>query len=553
MSEFASHGKLPHVPDDITIAEFILDQNHDFRPARPQGTPWFVVEKTGKKIGADEKRTRGLEAGMRNRFGIGEDDVVLLFSSNHIDYPICIWAAHRLLAAISPCNPSFTASELVHQLRQTKPSIIIAHADVLDVALQGARAFGLPLERIIVLTNNDGVYSNRLTVNDLVADGLSVPYSSLTRKLNLGEGRKKVAFLSPSSGTTGPPKVLALSHYADIANVLMISSHNEHRYRPGDVCLGILPFYHIYGIIIILHVPVFCAMTVVVVPKFAFKEMLASIMKYKINQLSIVPPQVVMLLKDPVVPQYDLSTVRVIICAGAALSASLTTELVKLFPRAQVGQTYGQTESGGGIAMLSGSKQTGFSCGNLLPGIVARAVKSDGSLANRGEAGERYVRTPAMAAGYWGNETATRETWIRTGDLVMFNTDEEVIYIDRLKEIIKVNGFQVAPAELEGCLLNHSMVTEVCVVGIPHERTGEVPLAFVVLTSDAARTLLQGDKSAEIIKEELMQHVAENKTRYKHLGHVEFVDAIPKNPSGKILRRMLREKAQQLVGSEAKL
>ncbi|KAJ6544154.1 amp dependent CoA ligase [Mycena capillaripes] len=568
MPEFEGRGKLPRIPDDMTLEEFMLDYNHELRPTRPVGVPWLVVEKTGRKVDVDEirTRTRGLEAGVRNKFGIGEDDVVFILSGNHIDYLICVWAMHRLLASVSPCNPTFTASELVYQLRQTKPSLIITHADALATALEGARQFGLSLERVVLLAEDSHAkHPSHLTVDDLIARGLSLPNPPLRRKLRAGESRKKIAFLSPSSGTTGLPKIIALSHFGLIAAVLMVSSHQmgdaeyatweERRYRPGDVSLGLPPLYHIFGIMM-FHVPLFCGITVVVVPKFAFNEMLKSIEKYKINQLTIVPPVAVLLTKDPLVQQYDLTSVRVITCGGAPLSVSLITELGKLIPRAYIGQAYGQTEVTGGISMPSMSQKVGLVCGSLLPGMVARVVKPDGSLANHNEPGELYVKSPSAANGYWENDVATRETfvdgWARTGDLVMLNAEEEIVYIDRLKEIIKVNGLQVSPADLEGCLLQHSKVADVCVVGIPNEKTGEVPLAFVVLTANAV-SLSQGTTEAEKIKVELMQHVAANKARYKHVARIEFIPSIPKNPSGKTLRYVLRDRARQLGRSNPKL
>ncbi|KAJ7320879.1 amp dependent CoA ligase [Mycena albidolilacea] len=568
MPHFKARVELPQIPDDMTLEEFMLDYSHKLRPVRPAGTPWLVVDKTGRKVGLDEirTRTRGLEVGVKSQFGICEDDVVLIFSKNHIDYLICVWAMHRLLARVSLCNPTFTNSELGHQVRQTKPALIIAHADVLNTAIRGAREFGLSSDRVVVLTDDDHAkYPNQTTVDELIAKGLSLPNAPFTRKLHPGEGRKKIALLSPSSGTTGLPKVVALSHFGLIAGVLMVSSHQmsdakyatweERRYRPGDISLGVVPLYHIFGVLM-SHVPLFCAITVVVVPKFVFKEMLNSIVKHEINLLTIVPPQAVMLSKDPIVRQYDLTSVRVITCGGASLSVGLTTQLAQLFPRAYIGQAYGQTEVTGGISMPSMSTKVGFFCGTLLPGIIARVVKSDGALAAHNEPGELHVKSPSVAVGYWGNEIATRETfmdgWARTGDLVMFNANEEIVYIDRLKEIIKVNGLQVSPAELEGCLHDHPMVADVCVVGLPNEKTGEVPLAFVVLTSDAA-LLSQEMMGTEKIKQELIQHVAANKTRYKHVARVEFIDSIPRNPSGKMLHHVLRDKALQMGRSDAKL
>ncbi|KAJ7152973.1 hypothetical protein C8R46DRAFT_479176 [Mycena filopes] len=559
MPEFYSQERLPDVPDDTTLEEFILWQDHKLRPQRPSWAPWMAVDETGRTVALDEieRRVRGLEVGMRDRLGIREDDIVLLFSRNHIDYPICIWATHRLLAIVSPCNPTFTVSELSYQLRQTKPSLIIAEGSVLATALEGAGALGLARERIIVLADEDEQYPNHLTVNQLITEGLAVaPYSHLTRILTSGQGREKIAFLSPSSGTTGLPKIVALTHYGVIANVLMVARHhltaNEYGgFRPGGVCLGIPPFYHIYGIIMLLHIPFFCGMTLVVVPKFGFDSMLKSVERHKVSQLSVVPAQVGMLLRDPDLGRYDLSSVRVIITGGAPLSADLTAGLAKLFPRAQLGQAYGQTEATGGISMFSSVKKLGFFCGYLLPGIVARVVKPDGSLAHRGEMGELYLKTPAAASGYWGNEAATRETfvdgWIRTGDLVLFNDEEEIVYIDRLKEIIKVNALQVSPSDLEDCLLGHPLVAEACVVGIPDAARGELPLAFIVLTAAGVSQRITG---ASELKRDLMQHVARNRARYKHLGRVEFIDLIPRNPSGKILRRILQDKALRLVGAK---
>ncbi|KAF8192656.1 amp dependent CoA ligase [Mycena galopus ATCC 62051] len=571
MSNFAGRGKLPpHIPDDITLEEFMLDYSHKLRPARPAGTPWLVEDKTGRKVELDEIRTRirGLAVGVKSQFEIREDDVVLMFSKNHIDYLICVWAMHRLLASVSPCNPTLTAAELGHQLRQTKPALLIAHADVLDTALQAAREFGLSSEKVVVLTDDYMNYPNHTTVNELIAKGLRLPDAPLRRRLHAGEGRKKTAYLAPSSGTTGRPKVVVLTHYGLIAEILMVSAHlmadaeyatwEARRYRPGDVSLGVIPLYHIFGILM-FHAPLFCAMTVVIVPKFVFEEMLNSIVKYKINQLMIVPPQAVMLSKDPIVQRYDLSNVRGVTCGGASLSAGLTTRLAQIFPHAYIGQAYGQTEVTGGVS-LSGTSKVDYFCGTLLPGVVARVVKSDGVLAKHNEPGELYVKSPAAAVGYLGNDIATRETfvdgWIRTGDLVMFNAAEEIVYIDRLKEIIKVNGLQVSPAELEDCLHGHPMVADVCVVGVPNEQTGEVPLAFVVLSADTLSS--QKRTGAEKIKQDLIQHVAANKARYKHVAHIEFIDSIPKNPSGKILHHVLRDRALRDIalwqgGSKPKL
>ncbi|KAJ7812607.1 phenylacetyl-CoA ligase [Mycena leptocephala] len=560
MPEFSTSRALPRIPDDATVEQFILRDDHESRPVRPDSTPWLVADSTGRKVLLQEiqERTTNLANGLHGRYGI-----VLIFSSNHNDYPICIWAVHRLGAIISPCNPASTVSELTNQLRQTRTALIIAHAHVLDVAFASAREAGITEERVLVLGEDDGGRHEHATVTDLMAHPTAFKLASV-RKLRPGEGRRKIAFLCASSGTTGKPKIVAISHFAVLADVLQIATQNrvnevyasweERRYRPGDVCLAVLPFYHIYGLVVAIHFVLFGGMTVVAVPKFNFVEMLESIERHKINQLMLVPPQVVLLCKEPIVRNYDLSSVRVILCAAAPLSTDLNQQLISMFPEAHIGQAYGICDQCTGVvSMWSTRSKRGFNGGELVPGVVARVMKPDGTLCGYNEPGELLLKTPAAALGYFGDEEATKETfvdgWVRTGDQVIINENIEVVYIDRLK----VRGFQVAPAELEGCLLGHEVVADVCVVGIPDSFSGEVPLAFVVPTADALSAFQRDKNALHEAKVSIMEYVARLKSPYKHLQRVEFVEEIPKNPSGKLLRRILRERAKGLVLHPAKL
>ncbi|KAK7465830.1 hypothetical protein VKT23_005801 [Stygiomarasmius scandens] len=209
------------------------------------------------------------------------------------------------------------------------------------------------------------------------------------------------------------------------------------------------------------------------------------------------------------------------------------------------------TETATSLSMFPPDQKIGTigSAGKLLPGITARVIKEDGSFASEGEQGELVVSGPSMALGYLNNEAASKETftsgWVRTGDEVIIK-DQEVFVVDRLKEIIKVRGFQVAPAELEGHLLLHPAVADVCVVGVPDDYSGEVPMAFVVLDSKLKQAVESDYKQRERIKEAIMKHVSDSKVQYKWLaGGVEFVQIIPKNPSGKILRRVLRDAVKE--------
>ncbi|KAH7926478.1 acetyl-CoA synthetase-like protein [Leucogyrophana mollusca] len=560
MSEFSGPPLDATVPDDLTIPQFFLDHHHPSRPVRKDGVPWLIEDGTGRKIGFEEIRARtfGFANGLSLRYGIKEDDVVLIFSPNDVDYPIAIWGAHRLGAIISGANPTYTCDELVHQIETTKATVIVAHPVSLDTALAAARVSGIPAGRVLTFGE-----SSQKSVDSLVKEGLSHNPNFVERKLKPGEGQTKIAFLNFSSGTTGKPKAVAISHTAPITNVIATALHGkvgqnycrweDQRFRPGDVAAAVLPFFHIYGLVLSIHFMTFCGMSLVVIPKFNFTDFLKSIVTHKITHLMLVPPQIVLLCKHPAVKDYDLSGVRFLISGAAPLSAELMKQLVKVIPNAQVGQGYGLTESSTSITMYPTDQKIGTpgSAGRLLPGVVAKIIKQDGSLAGFNEPGELIVKMASLALGYYNNEKATRETfvngWLHTGDEVVINENMEVFIVDRLKEIMKVRGFQVAPAELEGCLLDHPDVADTCVVPVPDDYSGEVPLAFVVLHASTAKRVADDPAEAEKVKASIMKHVEDNKVAYKRLaGGVEFTDVIPKNPSGKLLRRILRDRAREM-------
>ncbi|KAI0325517.1 amp dependent CoA ligase [Cubamyces sp. BRFM 1775] len=557
---YANGGPLPAIPDDLTIPQFLFDSHHPSRPVLRQTQPWLIEESTGREIGSDELRARtfGLANALRIRYEIGEDDVVCVFGPNHFDYPVVIWAVHRLGGIITGANPAYTADELVYQLTTTKARVLVAHPGSLPTALEAAHKAGLPANRVVVFESVPG--ANNTTAEELVVQGLEHTQQFVERRLRPGEGKRKLAFLSFSSGTTGRPKAVMIPHHSMIANIIQIAhraqAKNEsrpldlQRFKPGSRVLAVLPFYHIYGLLIVLHLSLFIGTTVVVVQKFHFEQFLDSIQRYRITHLYVVPPMVVLLCKHPAVQKYDLSSVRMLICGAAPLSSELMTQLIALLPDAWIGQLYGMTELCTIVTFPQMDRRVGTmgSGGVLLPGCIARVVKPDGSLAQLGEAGELVVTSPSVSLGYLNNPEATAETfkdgWVVTGDEVYFNERKEIFVVDRIKELIKVRGFQVPPAELEGHLLDHPDVGDVCVVGIPDEYSGELPFAFVVPSAAAQARIGTDRAAADEVRKAIMKHVADHKANYKHLAGVEFVDAIPKNPSGKLLRRTLRDRAK---------
>ncbi|KAF8558345.1 acetyl-CoA synthetase-like protein [Imleria badia] len=246
-------GTLPYIPDNLTLAQFILDSQHPSRPIHKHDIPWFIEDHTRRTLGYEEIRARvfGLANGLKLRFGIEENDVVLIFSPNHMDYLVAVWAAHRLGAIMSGANPLFTPDELAYQIQATKASVIIAHPESLSVALVAARAAKLPSERIVLFNVDNASYGTQTTVQNIVDEGLASTSTFQERVLQPGEGKTKVAFLNFSSGTTGRPKAVAIPHYAPIANVIQLAAHHrvndpnweDQRFRQGDICCAVLPLY----------------------------------------------------------------------------------------------------------------------------------------------------------------------------------------------------------------------------------------------------------------------------------------------------------------------
>ncbi|KAJ7104368.1 phenylacetyl-CoA ligase [Mycena belliarum] len=549
---------VPYFPDDMTLPQFMLDYHHPIRLHRGLKTPWLVGGTTGKCLLEHQvrERTWNLASGLSSRFSIGPDCIVGIICPNHIDFPVAIWAAHRLGASVFTANPTYTVNELVPQLVDMKPALLLVHPSALATVRSAASKVGISHETIILFDTPEEKSSGTTpTLQDIVNHGKTAPRFS-EFQLKPGEAKTKIALYFPSSGTTGVPKMVAIPHSSFIANVIQTAAHDagvdmsipvaDRRFRPGDISCAVLPFFHIFGLLINLHYMLFSGMTVVVMPRFEFLKYLAAIEKYKVTNLSLVPQMLTLFCKHPAVKNADLSSLRVVFVGGAPLSVPLAEAMGKIVPHAVVEQGYGMTELTGILTMPPLNRRIAtHAVGHLLPGFTARVVKHDGALAERGESGELYVAGPSLATHYVNNEKISRETflngWVRTGDEVYFDENDELHVVDRIKDFIKVGGFQVAPAELEARLVMNTDVTDCCVVPVPHEFSGEVPKAYVVLSARARERIQEDPKEGEKIKAALLQDIAANLTKYKALlGGVDFIDVIPKTPSGKLLRRALR-------------
>jgi acyl-CoA synthetase (AMP-forming)/AMP-acid ligase II len=328
-----------------------------------------------------------------------------------------------------------------------------------------------------------------------------------------------VALLLPSSGTTGLPKLVQLTHRGVVANLCQTAA--VYPYAEGERVLGLAPFFHSMGLIVVLLHALASGATVVSMPRFDAEAMLRAIQDHGISQVLIPPPVLQFLAYHPVVDRFDLSSLKLVGCGGAPPGADLTRAAADR-RGCPVAEGYGMTEASPMIAVspLEREDVRHGSVGLLMPGTEAQIVE-----------GEVWVRGPQLMRGYLGDGAATAATidadgWLHTGDLGRFDDDGYLYLGDRLKELIKVKGFQVAPAELEGVLRSHPAVADAAVVRVPDPETGERPKAFVV-----ARGALDRD--------ELREFVAAQVAPYKRIDEIEEIDALPRSPTGKLLRRVL--------------
>lgn len=352
-----------------------------------------------------------------------------------------------------------------------------------------------------------------------------------------------VCALPFSSGTTGLSKGVILTHRNIVAN-LCSSLFSVGPELIGKVTiLGLIPFFHIYGLTGICCATLRNKGKVVVLPRYELRAFLGALIKHEVNFAPIVPPIILGLVKNPIVDEFDLSKLKLrsVMTAAAPLAPELLSEFEKKFPGIQVQEAYGMTEHSC-ITLSHGDPSKGHgiakrnSVGFILPNLEVKFVDPDtGSSLPKNAPGEICVRSQCVMKGYYKNEyetamTIDKDGWLHTGDVGYIDDDGDVFLVDRIKEIIKYKGYQVAPAEIEGVLLTHPSVEDAAVVGLPDDEAGEIPAACVVINRDS-----------KVTEEEIMDFVASNVAHYKKVRRLQFVEAIPKSHSGKIMRRLVKE------------
>ncbi|KAI0400056.1 hypothetical protein F4802DRAFT_602374 [Xylaria palmicola] len=557
-------------PDSIPLHEFIGNERYGRLPFSRSQNP-FTCGLTGRTYTHDEMRGRQelLARSLSKRMGWRPnedtpwDKVVGLFSLNTVDYLMSTFAVHRLSGIVTPANAMYSVPELAHQLRSSGSKALFTCPSLLESALGAARASDIPDDRVFLLDVPGQARDPRFrSIEDLIAEGRSLPELEPLRWTK-GQGARQTAYLCYSSGTSGLPKAVMIAHHNIIANAMQIRWHEDvGRRQKGvetQVQVGLLPMSHIYALVVVANAGAYRGDGTIVLPRFELQTLLECIQKFKISFLHLVPPIIIQLLRNAeLCARYDVSSVRFVFTGAAPLGAETHEALERAFPGLRVGQGYGLTETSTVVLATAENDILVGSSGSLVPGVRAKLLDEDGrEIAEHGRRGEIIIQSPSVALGYLHNERATAEAfiwdadgrWMRTGDVGVVQRapsgHEHIAVVDRLKELIKTKGYQVAPAELEAHLLTHPAVSDCAVIPVPDESAGEVPKAFVVRSAAAA------ERADADVARDICQHVEAHKARYKWLrGGVAFVDAVPKSPSGKILRRLLKDREREARRAE---
>jgi acyl-CoA synthetase (AMP-forming)/AMP-acid ligase II len=515
----------PHpdvVVPDVTLTDFVL------AGAVARGERTAIVDAVSgaelsyASIAQDVDRcaaglvARGLEPGER----------VAIFAPNVPEYAIAFHGVARAGGTNTTVNALYTAEEAAFQLRAAGARWVVTVPQLAERALVAARAAGIG--EVFSIGDAPGTTPFREL---LAAPGTPAPRVAIDPASHL-------VALPFSSGTTGLPKGVMLTHRNLVANLC--------QYEPvrtvseDDRVIAVLPFFHIYAQTLVLNDALRRGATIVTLPRFDLAQFLAAIERHRITACYLVPPVVLALAKHPLVGEHDLSSLRFITSGAAPLDAELQGAAQRRVG-CRVQQGYGLTETSPVTHHAhEDDENVHGSIGTLLPNTEARLVDAEtGADAATGAPGEIWVRGPQVMLGYLGDADATAtaltsDGWLRTGDIATVDADGRFCIVDRLKELIKYKGYQVPPAELEGVLLTHPQITDACVVPIRDEQAGELPKAFVVAAA-----------GEEIDTAEVMDYVAARVAPHMQIRACELIDAIPKSPSGKLLRRVLIERERR--------
>jgi acyl-CoA synthetase (AMP-forming)/AMP-acid ligase II len=468
---------------------------------------------------------RKLASGLHSR-GFRKGDVLAIMSPNLPDYPIAFHGVATAGGVNTTLNPTYTADEIAFQLNDSRARLLLTIPQLLGKAQEAAAKS--KVEEIIVFGEAEGAVAfASLLVDARVPDVHIDPAEDLVA-------------LPYSSGTTGFSKGVMLTHRNLVANLMQTTACLQ--IAEDEKIMAFLPFFHIYGMTVIMNQGLYRGATLVSMQRFELEPCLQAVQDYRVTRFFLVPPIVVLLAKHPAIDKYDLSSVTRAFSGAAPLDAD-TARAASQRIGCRLSQGYGLTETSpvSHIVPDDMAEIVPGSVGSTVPNTECKIVDvATGKELGRNEDGEIWTRGPQVMSGYLNNEDATRHSidadgFFHTGDIGHIDDHDQYFIVDRLKELIKYKGFQVAPAELEALLLSNPHIADAAVIGVLDEEGEEVPKAFVVLKEPQT-------------PEEIMDFVSARVAPHKKVRRVEVVDQIPKSPTGKILRRVLREREKAATG-----
>ncbi|KAF0554944.1 acetyl-CoA synthetase-like protein [Gigaspora margarita] len=447
---------------DINVPQVGIYQYVTSNPNKiPDDKPIYIDGITGKSYtyGEFKHESKKFAAGLQDRLGFKCGDVLAICSPNQIDYPIVLLGTIAAGGKVTTANPKYKANELSYQLTNSGASVLIVHPEFIETGIEASIEAKIPTSRVLLFGDKE-IKGYKPYRSILIGDREIEPvfYTPEETKIT-------TAYLPYSSGTTGKQKGVEITHSNMTVNLAqLIGAYSN--LNPNSILMGILPFFHIYALTCILHGTLIHGATTVILPSFNVETFCESIQKYKINHIYAVPPIILKLVNDPVVQNFDLSSVNLIISAAAPLSDELEKKFLEMF-KVPILQAYGLTETSPILHYpdtINFSNTAPGSIGPLLPNVKAKLLSEDGRELGYNEPGELWVHGPNVMKGYLNNKEATdavfdKDGFFNTGDIASVDEQGNFFIVDRKKELIKYKGFQVAPAELEAILLTHDAVT----------------------------------------------------------------------------------------------